>query len=365
MLLTQTQAWPRVMAGAMVVATPTPGAALIAVLVDLVFGEPPSSVHPTVWIGRLLNALKKTYSQRIERGSNSILLKFSVGSLALASAALFALAIAGVLGIALGWVLFLAACAGYVQVERYLRGIGGGVGSGIALKPSLSVKALLRAAEEVAAALEKDDLPTARRLLAWHLVSRQTNNLERHEIAGAVISSLAENLCDSIVAPLMAYRVGGLPAAYVYRAVNTADAMFGYRTPAMEWFGKPAARADDLLNLVPARISALLIALLSPLAFGSPIRAVRSAFRCARYTSSPNGGWPMSAMAGALNVRLEKAGHYVLNENGADSDYQDIRRAARVILASAISAALLVELSLVGRALRSGSEITWWGTHSA
>jgi adenosylcobinamide-phosphate synthase len=131
----------------------------------------------------------------------------------------------------------------------------------------------------------------------------------------------------------------------VFRFVNTADAMIGYRTQDLEWFGKTAARLDDLLAFVPARLSALLIAM-SASAIGEAggsalVRAVLDSSN----TSSPNAGWPMAAMAGALSVRLEKVDHYVLNTTAHAPNAADIRRARRTILVATGLAALLAEVS--------------------
>ena len=126
----------------------------------------------------------------------------------------------------------------------------------LALKPAFALRRLGEAADGVEAALRAGDLETARTRVGRDLVSRPTGDLAADEVASAAIESAAENLVDSIAAPILAYAVGGLPAAWAYRAVNTADAMWGYRDARYERFGKAAARLDDLANLVPARLGA-------------------------------------------------------------------------------------------------------------
>jgi adenosylcobinamide-phosphate synthase len=279
-------------------------AALAALGADLVLGEPPAAVHPTVWMGRWISLARRT------RRARTPLAALAEGALWCASGA--------------------AATALAARAAGRL----GPVARGVALKPALSLRALLSAGAEVERALRRGDLPEARRLLAWHLVSRDTSALSAAEVAGAAIESLAENLGDGVVAPLLAFRAGGLPAAYLHRFTNTADAMLGYRTPELEWFGKAPARADDLLNWVPARVSALLVSLAAPLGGGSPRAALRTAARDASLTASPNAGWPMAAMAGALGVRLDKRGAYRLNESGRAPGVDDIGR-ARFIVAGA------------------------------
>lgn len=268
-------------------------ALLLALALDAL-GEPPARVHPVVWMGHYLKWARKGW--KAETPTSQLL--------------------EGAAGWALG--AGLAAGAGYAasRAPWYVQGV--------LLKPLLARRALFAAVGEVGAALEKDDLPEARRLLAWHLVSRDTSELSAAEVAGAAIESLAENLSDSVVAPLLAYRVGGLPLAAAYRLTNTADAMWGYRVGELEYAGKTAARVDDLLNLAPARLTAAC----ALIAAGG--RGWRVWARDRHRTASPNAGHPMSAFAGALGVQLDKRGVYVLHAGGREPGAADLRRAARL-----------------------------------
>jgi adenosylcobinamide-phosphate synthase len=241
----------------------------------------------------------------------------------------------------------LAAAAASAIVDRFIDRIPAGpqdIARGLALKPALSIRPLVDAASEVRDALARGRLVAARRLLGWHLVSRDTTTLSAIEVAGAAIESVAENLSDSFVAPLLAFRAGGLTAAYGYRFINTADAMLGYRTAELEWFGKAAARADDLVNLVPSRVTAALICCAAPLGRGSARDALTVAMRDAGATSSPNAGWPMAAMAGALGVRLTKRRHYTLNSFGRAPRPEDIGRCCGIALAAATIAAVTCDV---------------------
>jgi adenosylcobinamide-phosphate synthase len=199
------------------------------------------------------------------------------------------------------------------------------------LTMTFSLRGLINAASEVEDALAVGDLTEARRLASWHLVSRDTTALSEPQVAAATIESVAENISDGVVAPLFYYALGGLPAALAYRFVNTADAMLGYRDPSHEWLGKAPARLDDLANLIPARLSAALIVLAAALAGEDARTAWQVWRRDAGETASPNAGHPMSAMAGALDVELEKVGHYRLGAGGRPPASGDIRRAARLI----------------------------------
>ncbi|MBV9775083.1 MAG: cobalamin biosynthesis protein CobD [Gemmatimonadetes bacterium] len=294
------------------------GIAGLALAADLLLGEPPAPLHPTVWMGRWLRGARE------RRRSRAPLASLAEGAAGVLAGAALAAGAAHLVG---------------RQTDRFPRPLPA-LALGAALKPALALRALLDAGREVEVALLRDDLSEARRLLAWHLVSRDTSELSAAEVAGAAIESLAENLGDGLVAPLLAWRAGGLPAAYLYRLVNTADAMLGYRTPELEWFGKFAARADDALNRAPARLAALAVALAAPLGEGDGRAALRLALRDAGRTASPNAGWPMAAMAGALGVRLRKRGAYDLHPEGREPGPGDLRRARRIVAGAGILAAV-------------------------
>ena len=298
------------------------GTITAAVAIDMAFGEPRPSSHPTVAMGRMISASRARRTSTAPRRS----LIEGATSVALGAAAT---------AVAAGLTQHLL----YRSPRRLRRAL-----VGAALKPALSLRDLLRAAQSVERALERGRLKRARELLSWHLVSRDTSRLSASNVAAAAIESVSENFNDGFVAPLFWYKAGGLPAAYVFRFVNTADAMIGYRTPDLEWYGKTAAHVDDLLAFVPARLAAALIAAAAPLVDESAGGALRRVVLDAENTSSPNAGWPMSAMAGALGVRLEKVDHYVLNRDARAPEPSDIRRARRIVFAASGLATLLAEV---------------------
>jgi adenosylcobinamide-phosphate synthase len=216
------------------------------------------------------------------------------------------------------------------------------------LKTTFSVRGLTRAARDIQSALDRDDLTEARRLTSWHLVSRDTASLTRSQVAAATIQSVAESTSDGIMAPLVSYMVAGLPGALAYRFANTADSMLGYRDPAREWLGKIPARWDDLLNLLPARLTALLLTSGAALSGEDARQAWLVWHRDRNRTASPNAGHPMSAMAGALGVELEKADHYNLGAGGRSPESSDVSRAVRVMRAAvALGAGLMVGVSFL------------------
>lgn len=299
------------------------GAALV---VDLVWGEPPAALHPVVWMGRLQRRLR-----RLAPRAPAPAFLHGLG-MAVAGPALFGLGSWAVLHLVSPWPLVQGV------LEVYL------------LKSAFAVRALAEAGLAVFHALRKEDVPGAR-LALRSLVSRDTSGLEPPLLAAAAVESVAENTSDSVVAPLLFYAVAGVPGALAYRAANTLDAMIGYRGE-LEWLGKAAARLDDVLNLVPARLSAALLVLACALCGASPARAVRSWWRDGSATESPNAGRPMAAVAGGLGVELEKVGHYRLGAGGRQPGAEDIRRAVFLMLAASLLAAALTAAYVTGEGFR-------------
>jgi len=205
------------------------------------------------------------------------------------------------------------------------------------LKCTFSIDALFAAVLVVRGHLVAGDLPGARQQVAWHLVSRDTADLEAPAVASAAVESLAENLTDGLAAPVLFYVAGvllhgaglGLALAWAYRAVNTADAMIGYRRAELTYLGRATARADDALNYVPARLAATAIVAGAWCAGQSAAGAARAWRLDGGRTESPNAGQTMAAMAGALGVTLEKRGQYRLGA-GPPPDVAAIDRALRV-----------------------------------
>ncbi len=288
----------------------------LAVAWDLLLGEPPNAVHPVVWMGNVAWAIERRAPQegRAPQLAYGALLAFGPP---LAYAALVA------------------------RGGRWLRPwppLALALGVPL-LKSTFAIRELRRAGERVRAPLAAGDLNAARAGLGW-LVSRDASALPAPLIAAAATESLAENLSDAIVAPLCYWAIFGLPGAVTYRAINTLDAMIGYHGR-YEWLGKVAARLDDAANVIPARLTALLLVGAAALLGEDAPRALATIRRDARATESPNAGWPMAAVAGALGVELEKIGHYRLGAGGALPDATTIARADRLVRAVAGGAGVL------------------------
>ena len=299
----------------------------LALWIDRFMGEPPSPIHPVVWMGHYLKACGGVTVRCPPAPA------FLLGALAWWLGALLAGAAAWGVQALVFWQL-----AGYVASPGWGAAVDTallGVLMAWLLKCMLSWRLLREEVGAVELALAQS-LEAGRERLSW-LVSRDTAQLTESQVRESAIESLAENLNDSVVAPIFWFVLLGLPGAAVYRFANTADAMWDYRGvyrgKNWEWAGKWAARADDVLSWIPARITALLLALAAK---GLPLSALR---REARKTPSPNSGWPMAAMALALNISLGKPGVYSLNPEGRAPQSQDTALAqsfaSKVVLALA------------------------------
>jgi adenosylcobinamide-phosphate synthase len=303
----------------------------LAVALDLLVGDPPNRWHPVAWIGRLIT-LGRAWAPRAPE------------DLALYGTFLILI----VAGLAAGGALVAQALLGE------LPGPGAPLAQAWLLKCSFSLSGLFTAVELVRGHLVARDVDGARRQLAWHLVSRDTTGLDQHAVASGAVESLAENLTDGVVAPLCFYVAGtalggvagGLALAWAYRAVNTADAMIGYRRDELEYLGRATARTDDVANYVPARLAAAALVASAWLVRESAEGAARVLRRDGRRTESPNAGLTMAAMAGALGVTLEKHGHYRLGA-GPPPDPAAIDRAMRVSRWTAALCVGLAALALV------------------
>ncbi|WP_302175329.1 adenosylcobinamide-phosphate synthase CbiB [uncultured Hydrogenophaga sp.] len=290
-------------------------ALLVALAVDRVWGEPPARWHPVVWMGRYLGwagdriAPAPADAQRASAWQTALR-----GALAWLAGAL-------VVG-ALAWALSRLVSGGPGWLTGLLLGL--------MLKPMLAWRMLADEVRAVEQALSAG-LQAGRDRLAW-LVSRDVNRLDEVQVRESAMETLAENLNDSVVAPVFWFLVAGLPGAAVYRFANTADAMWGYRGErggrVWTWAGCCAARADDLLSWLPARITAALLWLAAPGGRGAlNWSRVRSD---AALTPSPNSGWPMAALAHLADVRLSKPGHYVLHPAGRTAQAADVTLALRL-----------------------------------
>jgi len=304
----------------------------LALGLDLVIGEPRNAVHPVAWFGRLVGALDREWADS-DRGQRLV---------GLAIAILAPLLPAGV-------------AAGAVLLAAAVHPLAGAAVAGVVLFVSSSLRSLLELTETVLEATE-DDLETAREEIRG-LVGRDVSTLSAAELRSGALESASENLADGLVATVLPFAVlapVSLPAAAAAAAwvkgVNTLDSMLGYPSKPI---GTASARLDDLVMWLPARVSALAIAL----AAGDP-GSLRRARAWARTPPSPNSGWPMATLACALSVRLVKVGTYDLNPEADLPTRADGDRAVRLVgFAAAVAVVFAVVLAAVSTAVLEASSL--------
>jgi len=285
---------------------------------DAIIGDPRWLIHPTQVMGlsvvtleRLLWPLART--PRLKYLAGMIIEVIIVGLSWLLTKVLITL------GYKLGW-------------------LWGFLLSAWLLSTTVAARGLCSAAWEIASCLKRGDLPAARRKVAM-LVGRDTEWMEESEVARAAIESIAENASDGILAPLFYALVGGVPLAMAYRAINTLDSMLGYKNERYLYFGRAAARVDDLANFIPARLTGVFLCL-AALLEGKAGEAWRVLWRDGSRHPSPNSGYPEAAMAGALGVRLGGLNYYqgrpemrpFIGQGGAEPEAAHIYKAVNLVI---------------------------------
>ncbi len=257
---------------------------------DLIFSEPKRIIHPVVLIGNLISLIEKLLYK--EESSNKA--KFIKGI---------------VLNILVLYIVFFAVFI-IVKVALYINFYFYILISGILVSFTISTESLKKVAMEIHNLLKDGNIIEAREKVGM-IVGRDTENLDEKEISRAVIETVAENIVDGITSPLFYGMIGGAPLAFLYRAVNTLDSMVGYKNNRYLFFGRFSAKIDDVFNYIPARITSLLIILVSyiyPSLNGK--NAFRTVINDAKKHPSPNGGYTEGAAAGALEIRLGGENYY-------------------------------------------------------
>ena len=282
-------------------------AVLVALSIDFAFGDPKNKFHPTVWIGMLIGKLvpfvknNNSTSEKI----GGLILTISVTSL-IASILYFLNVILYYLNqsnfnFILGVVIFIFS----IMVTGYL------------LKTTIAIKGMEKHATLIMQALSHDDIDDARAKLSM-IVKRDTKNLDRQHVISGTLESISENIVDGIIGPLFYFAIFGLPGAFVYRTINTIDSMIGYKTSLFRdlgWFG---ANCDKILNFLPSRITSLVMIFAAMILRENWRHSLEIMRRDGKKTESPNAGYPMATLAGALSVKFEKIDHYVLGDGNLE-----------------------------------------------
>ena len=257
-----------------------------AFALDFMLGDPRSLPHPVRWMGKAIDSLEP----RFRRISPSLTF----------SGTLFAVVL--ILGV---WLLSFLALEAVHRIHPLLKNLL----DIILIYYCISARSLEDAAMEVAQCLSQEKLPEAKRKVAL-IVGRDIDNYKEDGLARATVETVAENLVDGVTAPLFFAAVGGAPLAMAYKMANTLDSMVGYKNQTYQQFGKAAARIDDVLNFIPARLTVPVIALASQILSGRGERSLATAVCEGADHASPNAGYPEAAFAGALAVKLNGPNYY-------------------------------------------------------
>lgn len=294
---------------------------------DLVIGEFPVKLHPVVWIGKLIDFFKSKFIS-----NKSKLSGFSLAICVLICSLLIVI-------IPLTIVKhFLYINSNMIYLFKLL--------AILLLTSSFSVKLLLCSARDIESTLKSNNIKKARESVSY-LVSRDTKSLTKEEIISASIETLSENIPDSFISTLFYYFIIGIiasfagcndfiviilaiSAAFIHRTFNTLDAMVGYKTDELRNIGWFSAKVDDILNFIPARLSGIIIVASSLILRYDWRRAYMVMMRDAKELESPNSGYPMAAIAGALNIQLIKKDHYVLGDAINKIKVDDITKAVDI-----------------------------------
>ncbi len=284
---------------------------IIAIIIDVIFGEPPAKIHPVVWMGNLIDFFKDLLIGYRSKISGIILTIIIVSIFTLATYVL------------LHWLAFNYVL--YILI------------SSVILWTTFAIKVLLSSAESMKNDID-NNIVKARQSMSY-LVSRNTDELTEEDLVSATIETLTENITDSVIAPLFYAFIFGVPGAVAYRAVNTLDAMVGYKTPEKIMIGWFPAKLDDILNFIPARITGIFVVIAAAFLRLDWKNAYEVMRRDARKPDSPNSGYSMAAAAGALNIKLKKIGYYEIGD--------DLRPLKPVKVSEAVSLAKITILLFV------------------
>lgn len=261
----------------------------LAFLIDCIIGDPRSKFHPVVLIGNLISFFEKNLlnpkdTQSKKKLTGAILVVFVL-----------------IITYSLTWIILYFTNTLNPWLAYFC--------SAIILSFTISPRSLAEAGIQIHEYLIKNDLENARQKVGW-IVGRDTENLSVEEITRATVETIAENIVDGIISPLFYFIIGGSPLAILYRAVNTMDSMIGYKNDKYIDFGKAAARIDDILNFIPARITAILIIVISLILHLDYRQSAKMILRDAHKHPSPNSGYSEAGVAGALNIRLGGINYY-------------------------------------------------------
>ena len=298
---------------------------------DWLFGDPQNKYHPVAWLGRLIGYC----APRLKGGPEK------------AKGAAFAVLLVAAVALAVHFIIFAGMhLAGIVVLA---------VASAIILKTTIAMRGMERHAMAIMSCLEAGDLAGARQNLSM-IVRRRTDDLDEQHVLSATIECVSESTVDGITAPIFYYSLFGPAGAFAYRTINTLDSMVGYKDDYFKEIGWMSARLDTLANYVPARITAFLMVVSARMLGADWKNSLSILHRDHAKTFSPNAGYPMATMAGALRVRLEKIGHYSLGDSQEPASLEKCRAAISIMKLTTLLFCLGVSAPMISILYFAG----WW-----
>jgi len=309
-----------------------------ALILDFTVGDPRNKFHPTAWIGSLIAKLTphaKNSSENLEKLGGIFIILISIG-------------------IVIPLVIFLEIGINLISIDYIYIIISVIVGS-VLLKSTIAIKGMEKHAIAVVTALEQDNISSARDNLSM-IVKRNTKNLDKNHVYSGVLESISENTVDGITGPLFYFAFFGLPGAFVYRVINTADSMIGYKTAIFKnigWFG---AKCDTILNYIPSRLTGFIMVVSAMILGNNWKKSFEIMIRDGKKTESSNAGYPMAAIAGALETKFEKLDHYSLGDGNISFTKEHVKSAILIMKVTSILFCGMVVVPL----LLLLSYLGWW-----
>ena len=309
-----------------------------ALVLDFAVGDPRNKFHPTAWLGSLIAKLTphtKNSSENLEKLGGIFIILISSGIVA-------------------SLMIFLDIGIKLITVD-YIYIIISVIVGGLLLKTTIAIKGMEKHALAVVTALEQNNISSARDNLSM-IVKRNTKNLDKNHVFSGVLESISENTVDGITGPLFYFALFGLPGAFVYRVINTADSMIGYKTDIFKnvgWFG---ANCDKILNYIPSRLTGFIMILSAMILRNNWRKSYEVMIRDGRKTKSPNAGYPMAAIAGALEAKFEKIDHYSLGDGNVSFTKDHVKSAISIMKVTSILFCGIVVVPI----LLLLSYLGWW-----
>src|ERR671910_2160192 len=299
--------------------------------IDWLFGDPPNRYHPVAWLGQLISFFLPTLKGGSEKAKGTI----------------FAISLVIIIALAVHFLVFASMdLAGLIELV---------IVSAIIFKITIAMKGMERHTKAIVNCLEACDLEATRHNLSM-IVRRKTDDLDEQHILSATIECISESTVDGITGPIFYYSLFGPAGAFAYRAINTLDSMAGYPDDYFKNIGWMSARLDTAANYIPARMTAFLMVIAAKILGADWKNSLNILQRDHDKTSSPNAGYPMATMAGALRIRLEKIGHYTLGEGYEDTTIEKCLAAISIMKLTTILFCIIFSIPLISLLNLVG----WW-----